>query len=152
MTDDYAKSNRTDANLRDMWILLCGHAYSSAAACKEVTDLTAQYREYMPQDVRMLLEGIEMRNAARVAQWCASKGAVITSGTKLPQAVAEAIAENHRRRLFESCSGALDFLKHSDPSQALTKLKEIAAMMEAAGIKPETKEPANAKAKDKRPA
>jgi hypothetical protein len=144
-------TSREDLGLRDLWIFLCGHAYSSQAACKEVTELTAQYREFMPQDVRMLLEGIEKRNAQRVSQWAASKGAVITKGVKLPQAAAEAIASNHRRKLFESCSGSLDFLRHLDPGNALAKLKEITAMLETAGITPEPAKEATsavAKAKD----
>ena len=135
-----------DTSLRDLWIFLCGYAYSSAAACKEVTELTIKYREHMPQDVRMLLEGIETRNAQKVSSWAFSHSVTIQKGTKLPEAASKVIAEHHRRKVFESCSGMLDFLRHSDPEHALAKLKEMAAMLESAGVQPE--ENKNAKAKD----
>jgi len=139
-------SNATTTNLRDLWIFLCGISYSSPAACKEIKELTASIREHMPQDVRMLLEGIETRNAQKVSSWAFAHGVVIQKGTKLPDAAAHVLAENHRRKVFESCSGMLDFLRHSDPEHALTKLKEMTAMLESAGVQPQ--EIKNAKAKD----
>ena len=82
----------------------------------------------------MLLEGIESRNAQKVASWAFSHGVVIPKGMKLPDATVQVLVEHHKRKVFESCSGMLDFLRHSDPEHALAKLKEMTAMLESAGV------------------
>lgn len=128
-------NTQNDSNLRDLWIFLCGHAYSSAATCKEVTDLTPN-REFMPLDVRMLLEGIETRDATKVAQWFISRGATLSKDIKAPRAAADTIASHFRNKLFEQATGSLDFIRHLSPDEALAKLKELTASLEGAGIKP----------------
>ena len=137
-------------NLRDLWIFLSGLVFSSPEMCQMVTGLTP-YRDFMPLDVRMLLEGIEKKDSQKVGHWLIAHGAAIKKGVKVPQAISETLAANHRARLFEQCTGSMDFIRHLAPGEALTKLREIAATLEAAGVEaeqPKEKDNGQAKAKD----
>lgn len=143
-------TTQQELNLRDLWLFMCGLAFSSPELCKLVSDLTP-HRDFMPLDVRMLLEGIEAKDSQKVGQWLVSRGAAIKKGVKVPQAIAETLAANHRNRLFEQCTGSMEFIRHLAPGEALAKLKEIAATLEAAGVEVEQpkKETANGQAKAK---
>ena len=139
----------TTNDLRDLWVFLAGYSYSGEKARNQVASLTPN-RDYMPQDVRMLLDGIEKQDAVKVAQWLASRGVDLKRGLKLPEAIAAVIVEDYQRHLLRSCSGQLEFARNMSPPDALAKLKAAVAALESAGVTvPEEKTNVKAKVSSK---
>lgn len=122
--------------LRDFWMFLAGRASVNAETAKAVQSLTP-YRDNMPSDVRMLLEGIEQSNSKHIAAWLESHGLRLKNGETVTQAIADYILLEHQQTLLKKQATLLEFAGSMPPGQALTRLREMVAKLEEAGVTPQ---------------